>query len=409
MRMRRVVVTGMGAISPYGKGCGLLFDMLRQGKSAIRRVDALEGIAGLGPRVAGTVPDVGLLNIPRKLRRSMSPMSCYAYLAAEEALAQARLQASVLEGGDLGVAIGSTLGSPEALEQFFSQYLASMSVEQMKSMMFFKVMGHSVAANIAQAFGVTGRVLAPSAACSSGCQAIGLAYECIASGKQNFMLCGGADEYHPLVSATFDIMTAASTAFNETPELTPRPFDKKRDGVVCSEGAGVLLLETLESAEKRDAPVLAEILGFASTSDAGSIASPDPDPVRQCMLLALRDAGVSPQDIAYINAHATGTEQGDIAESHAIEKVFGRATPVSSLKGHLGHTMAASGALETVASIEMLRHGVFLPTRNLEEPDERCAPVNLLKIPVEASGALIVKNSFALGGINCALVIRGSA
>jgi 3-oxoacyl-[acyl-carrier-protein] synthase II len=407
MRMRRVAITGLGAVSPYGRGADCLFRSLKEGKSGISRVPQLQEVAGLGPRVAGIVPNVGIRAIPRKIRRSMSPMSAYAYLAAQEALAQARMEEDTLPKGRAGIAIGSTLGSPESLESFFRQYFASSGMDQVKSMLFFRIMSHTAATNVAQALGLTGRVIAPSAACSSGCQAIGIAYEAIAFGRQEYMLCGGTDEFHPLVTGTFDRMTAASSGYNDRPDQTPRPFDKNRDGVVCAEGAGVLFLESLDAAEKRGATILAEILGFASLSDPGSIAEPSPEPITACMRAALDDAGVSASDIAYVNAHATGTELGDIAESRAIAALFGDATPVSSLKGHLGHTMAASGALETVATVSMLRNALFLPTNNLEEPDDRCSGIRLLQEPIAASGGLVVKNSFALGGINCSLVLRG--
>jgi 3-oxoacyl-[acyl-carrier-protein] synthase II len=385
----------------------ILFSSLLEGKSGISLAPQLGDLRGLGPRVAGLVPDIGIEAIPRKVRRSMSPMSAYAYLAALEALEQAEMNEAAVCGGRLGVALGSTLGSPESLESFFRHYFATNGMDQIKSMVFFRIMSHTAAANVAQALGISGRVLAPSAACSSGCQAIGLGYEAIACGRQDAMLCGGADEFHPLVSGTFDLLLAASTRYNDVPAQTPRPFDARRDGVVCAEGAGVLLLESLASAEKRGAAILAEILGFASLSDSGSIAEPSPEPIAACMRAALEDAAVQPEEIAYVNAHATGTELGDIAESRAIAGLFGPEVPVSSLKGHLGHTMAASGALETAAAIAMLRKGLFLPTKNLDRPDPRCAGICLPQNPVAALGGLIVKNSVALGGINCSLVLRG--
>lgn len=407
MRMRRVAVTGMGAVSPFGKGRAALTQGLSEGRSAISYVDALGEISGLAPRIAGIVPDIGMDALPRKVRRSMSAMSVYAYMAGMEAMEQAGLDSAAAGSGRMGIAIGSTLGSPETMESFFRQYMASSGMEQIRSMLFFRIMGHSAAANVAQALGVTGRLIAPTAACSSGCQAIGLAFEAIAFGRQDYMLCGGTDEFHPLVTGTFDLMMAASAGYNDTPEKTPRPFDSGRDGVVCAEGAGVLMLESLENAERRGAPILAEVMGFASTCDIGSIAEPSPEPIVSCMRQALDDAAVSPRDICYVNAHATGTELGDIAEGRAIEMLFGRNTPVSSLKGHMGHTMAASGALETIACVAMLRAETFLPTRNLTTPDPRCGAINLLQNPVAASGGLIVKNSFALGGVNCSLVLRG--
>lgn len=410
MQMKRVVITGTGAVSPYGKGSKALYEALLAGRSGVARVAALDDVPGLAPRVAGLVGDaaggVDVTEIPRKHRRSMSRMSMYALLAAQEAILQADLPESVLQGGRCGLIIGSTLGSVETIEEFFRQYLSEHSVEQMKSMLFFRVMGHSVAANVAQALGLTGRVVAPSAACSTGCQAIGLAYETIACGWQDIMLCGGADEYHPLTTATFDLMLAASSAYNDDPHRTPRPFDLKRDGVVCSEGAGVLALESLESARARNATILAEIAGFASTTDPSSIANPDPVPVYACMRQALERAGLEPGDISYVNAHATATVQGDIAESRAIAMLFGNAMPVSSLKGHMGHTMAASGALESIACVSMLREQTLIPTMNLDQPDPECGGINLLRDIRRGPVSAILKNNFALGGVNCCLVLR---
>ncbi|MDR1489362.1 MAG: beta-ketoacyl-[acyl-carrier-protein] synthase family protein [Desulfovibrio sp.] len=409
MRLKRVVITGMGAVSPYGRGRELLFSSLLAGKSCIKRIPALEDMEGVLTRVGGVVPEIGISGIPRKIRRSMSPMSAYAYLAALEAMEQAGAGEELAHSGRLGIALGSTLGSPETLEEFFRSYLCGGGMGQMKSMFFFRSMGHSAAANTAGALGLRGRVIAPAAACASGTQAIGLAFEAVAFGRQDYMLCGGCDEYHPLVSCTFDLMAAASSAFNGEPELCPRPFDRRRDGVVCAEGAGVLFIESDTSARERGAPVLAEILGFACAGDEGGIAEPTPESIAACMRLALADAGVGAEDVSYVNAHATGTELGDIAEARAVAAVFGGKTPVSSLKGHLGHTMAACGALETIAVVEMLRRKTILPTRNLEEPDARCAGVFLPQKPIESRGDLAVKNSFALGGVNCSLVLRSGA
>jgi 3-oxoacyl-[acyl-carrier-protein] synthase II len=312
-----------------------------------------------------------------------------------------------LVGGRTGVIMGSTMGSVHTIEEFFRDYLSRGSFDQMKSMLFFRVMGHSVAANVAQALGVTGRVIGPTSACSTSCQAIGLAYEAIALGRQDAIVCGGADEYHPLVTGTFDLMFAASSAYNDTPEKTPRPFDVARDGVVCSEGAGALLLEALDAAKARGATILAEVAGFASTCDPLSIANPAPYPLYRSMREALECASIPPEAVSYVNAHATATIQGDIAESKAIAMLFGNKTPVSSLKGHIGHTMAASGALESIACVRMLQHQLLLPTRNLEEPDPACDGIELLRDSATRPVSVIVKNNFALGGINCSLVLRG--
>lgn len=404
--MRRVVITGMGAVSPYGKGVDLLIGSLIAGKSAITTLSELAEIEGLRSWVAGLVSDIDPKEIPRKYRRSMSKMSIYATLACQEALNQAGLKAEECSSGQMGVAIGSTTGSTQATQEFFDSFLSTGSLNQVKSTIFFKIMNHSCAANVSQMLGITGRTLSPSAACSTSSQAVGYGYEMVAFGKQNFMLCGGADEYHPLATGAFDILNAASIKFNDQPSRTPRPFDFERDGVVCSEGSGILLLESLDSAQKRAANILCEIIGFATVSDPSNIANPDKVSLSRCMQLALKDASLEPSEIDYINAHATGTIQGDIAESEAISEIFGSRTPVSSFKGHLGHTMAASGALEIAALVEMINRGCLIPSLNLENIDDACSNIRHVRELETARIDAAIKNNFALGGINSSLVIR---
>ena len=343
MRGRRVVVTGMGAVSPFGEGVPAMYEGVRENRCALSPLPEYK-LEGLSCRVAGLVPPLQEKRIPRELRRSMSPMSIFACLAAWEALTTAGLGTRPEQR--MGVAVGSTVGSPTMLHEFFEMFLREHSVESMRSTVFFKVMSHTVAANVALACGCAGRTLAPAAACASGLMSLCLGYEAIAAGREELMLCGGADEFHLLTSATFDRLGAAS--HTEDPDCASRPFDADRTGIVCGEGAGILLLESLESAQARNAPILAEIRGAAMASSPGSIAQPDADAIADCMRRTLDDAGVQPQDVAYVNAHATATEFGDMAEGQAIEAVFGQSTPVSSFKGHLGHTMAASGALESI-------------------------------------------------------------
>ncbi len=404
--MKRVVITGMGAVSPYGKGCELLIESLMAGRSAIRQVDELDQIKGVRSKVAGLVQGIDPKEIPRKYRRSMSSMSVYATLASQEALQQAGLGAEECAGGRMGVAIGSTTGSIQTTQEFFDNFLATRDLERVKSTVFFKIMNHSCAANVSQALGITGRILSPSAACSTGCQAVGYGYEMIASGRQHYMLCGGADEFHPLTTGTFDVLNAASNNFNTQPHRTPRPFDRDRDGVVCSEGSGILLLESHESATSRSTNILAEILGFATVSDPSSIANPNTDAIAECMGTALADAGLIPENIDYVNAHATATLQGDIAESEAIYELFGDRVPVSSLKGHLGHTMAASGSLELAAVVGMLNRQCVIPTLNLDHVDEACANIRHVQTPCTTGIQTAIKNNFALGGVNSSLIIR---
>ena len=406
MRLNRVVITGLGAVSPFGQGASTLFASLLAGESAVRHVPELENVTGLGPRVAGLVHGIDLKDIPRKVRRTMSRMSLFALLAAEEALAQGNVDEGLRSGGRLGIVLGSTVGSAETMEEFFHEFLRDKCIEGIKSTLFFKIMGHSCAANVAQTLGISGRTLAPSAACATGCQAVGLGFEAIDLGRQDLTLCGGADAFHPLTAATFDIIQASSTNYNDRPQSTPRPFDRDRDGIVCSEGAGVLLLESLDSALARDAEILAEIVGFASTSDPSSIANPDPAPVRRCMELTLAEAGLEPGTVDYVNAHATATLQGDEAESRAIGELFGPRVPVSSLKGHLGQSMAASGALELIACVQMMQAGKLIPTRNLENIADECSGIFTPKTVLDIRPDTVIKNNFALGGVNCSIALR---
>ncbi|OGU12162.1 MAG: 3-oxoacyl-ACP synthase [Geobacteraceae bacterium GWC2_58_44] len=406
MLLRRVVITGMGVISPFGRGVESLMAGLLEGRSGVVEVPALAEITGMRTRVAALATGVDPKEIPRKHRRSMSNMSVYATLACQEAAGQAGLGEAELGSGRLGVSIGSTTGSPQTMQEFFRDFNSDNSLERMKSTLFFHIMNHSCASNVAQALGITGRILAPAAACSTSCQAVGYAAEMIAAGRQDFMLCGGADEFHPLTSGTFDIINAASTAFNDAPSRTPRPFDRERDGIVCGEGSGILLLESLDSALERGAAILAEITGFATNSDPGSIANPNASAIARCMRLALADACLEPSRVDYLNAHATATEQGDIAECQAISQLFGSTVPVSSLKGHLGHAMAASGTLELAACVEMIRQGLLIPTLNLEHVDPLCAGVahvqGITRRPVDT----VLKNNFALGGVNSSIILR---
>ncbi len=405
----RVVITGMGAVSPYGEGVQAMVHGMGQGRNALRM--APHHIGGSQVSVAGVVPPVAEKRIPRELRRAMSPMSIYATLAAWEALTQSGLMGQGEPGQEMstaimrprmGLALGSTLGSTQALHDFFATFLEENSVESVRTTTFFKVMSHSAASNVALACHVRGRVLAPSAACASGLMALGLGYESIMAGQEQRMLCGGTDEYHALTSATFDRMGAASHATEVS--MASLPFDARRSGVVCGEGAGMLLLENLESALERNAPIYGEILGFAMGQSA-NIAQPDVDSIRLCMEEALHSAALKPQDVGYVNAHATATLQGDKAEAEAMEQLFGTHVPVSSLKGHMGHTMAACGALESIACVHMLAQGKVFPTLGLEHKDPLLPALQYIQYEHATLAKPLLKNCFALGGCVCSLVL----
>ena len=406
MGMRRVVVTGTGAVSPFGPGVDRLMGDLMASKSAVVVVPELSRIGGMRTAVAARAINIDPREIPRKFRRSMSNMSVFATLASQEACAMGQVTADQYSGGMMGLCIGSTVGSPIATHDFYKDFIPNNTVENTRATFFFQIMNHSCASNVAQVLGITGRMFAPSSACSTGNQAIGYGFEMIAFGRQDLMLCGGADEFHPLSAATFDIINAGSVKYNDRPHMTPRPFDADRDGVVCAEGSGILLLESLESALKRGVPILAEVIGFATVSDPTNIADPHADSIESCIRKALLDAGIEPHEVDYVNAHATGTILGDVAEGEAISGIFGKRTPVSSLKGHLGHTMAASGALEAIATIEMMNRSCLIPTLNLDNVDPLCEGLDHVRQLTEAKINTAIKNNFALGGVNTCTVLR---
>ena len=410
MALRRVFVTGMGAVSPYGYGVSRLTENLLLGRSAVVSMKAAwrERIHNLNSLVGAPIQEpLDPKRIPRTLRRSMGPLAMLSHLASLEALAQAGVGEELLRSGRAGVSYGSSIGSVASLEEAFTSYLRTGDMSRLPSGIFFQVMSHTCAANLAHAFGMTGRVLAPNAACASASMAIGLGFEAIRGGAQDLMLCGGAEELHPIVTGTFDLVQAASIGFNDRPDQTPRPFDKDRDGTVCGEGAGTLVLESEESARRRGAEPLAEVAGFGTSCDGEHMAQPHRASIVPCLHNALDNAGMMPDAVDYVNAHGTGTVLGDAAEAESIREVFGgRPVPVSSLKGHIGHTLGASGALEMIASITMLREGYLLPTRNLETPGEDCGGVAFVRQVERRRIRVFVKNSFAFGGTNTVLVVK---
>lgn len=406
MTLNRVVITGRGAISPFGIGVPALVDNIWAGKSAIRCMPGWAKIEGLRSYIAAPVPELDYKQLlPRSVRRTMGAVAMYATLAAKEAIADAALADQVITSGDTGVAIGSTTGSAAAYEDFYSRYLPHRKLGEIKSGEFFQMMSHSCSANVCLTLGIKGEQWAPVSACTSSSQSIGLGYILIQSGRQKVMLCGGADEAHASVTGVFDLLRAASCN-NENPEESCRPFEQNRDGVVCGGGSGILVLEDYESAKARGAKIYGEIVGFGNVNDSGHIANPDKDSMSLAMKKAMLEGGLTPEDIDYVNAHATGTELGDIAEATAICQAVNGETPVSSFKGHLGHTLGAAGTLELIAVLEMMERQEIIPTRNLKVIDPRCSSANLVKSKERLPITTVLKNNFALGGVNTSLAIR---
>lgn len=405
---RRVVVTGMAGLSPIGAEWKEVRDALRSGRSGVCRIDDWDEVAGLRTRLGAPVPDFAPpADYPRKKTRAMGRVALLSTRATECALRGAGLlDDPVIGSGRTGVSHGSSSGSPPAMGVFARQLFAGQTVRGIGANDYLQLMSHTTAANIANFFGVRGRIIPTSSACTSGSQGIGYGYESIRYGQQDVMLTGGAEELARMDAVIFDVLYAASTR-NDEPHRTPRPFDVARDGTVVGEGAGCLVLEEFERARERGAHIYAEIVGYATNCDGRHMTNPDPEGMEQVMRQGLADAGIDAGAVDYVNAHGTATEAGDIAESQATLAVFGRETPVSSLKGHLGHTLGACGALEAWMTIEMINEGWVAATLNLSEVDERCAALDYVRdAPRDLDVEIAMSNNFAFGGVNTSLVFK---
>jgi 3-oxoacyl-[acyl-carrier-protein] synthase II len=362
---------------------------------------------GLNTHLAAPIDDFILPeHYTRKRIRSMGRVSLLSTRATELALEQAGLIGeAVLTNGDTGIAFGSSTGSTKPVSEFATMMLEKHT-NNITGTTYVQMMPHTTAVNAGLFFGLRGRVIPTSSACTSGSQAIGYAYEAIRHGYQKVMVAGGAEELCPSEAAVFDTLFATSQQ-NDTPELSPRPFDKYRDGLVIGEGAGALILESLDHALARGAHIYGEIVGFATNCDAAHITQPQKETMQICIAQALQQAGIPPSEIGYISAHGTATDRGDVAESHATAAVFGNTTPISSLKSYFGHTLGACGALEAWMSLEMMNEGRFVPTINLTEPDPACGDLDyLMGQSRNIDTEYIQSNNFAFGGINTSLVFR---
>ena len=405
--MKRVVVTGMAGITALGDCWTDIETALRAGRNGVRRMPEWDYIEALNTRLGAPVDNFAApAHYPRKTVRSMGRVALMGVRASELALADAGLLGDpTITDGRMGIAYGSSSGSIEPV-RVFGAMLDTGSMQGVTSTSYIQMMSHTAAVNIALFFGLKGRVIPTSSACTSGSQGLGYAFEAIRYGRQTLMLAGGAEELSAASAAVFDTLFATSTR-NDEPTLTPRPFDRTRDGLVVGEGAATLVLEEYEHAKARGAHILAEIVGYGTNADGSHITQPERDTMAVAMRLALADANLPPAAIDYVSAHGTATDRGDIAESQATADVFGHAMPISSMKSYLGHSLGACGAIEAWWAIEMMRRGWFAPTLNLSDPDPACAELDHLagegrNIDTE----YVVSNNFAFGGINTSLVLR---
>ncbi len=406
---RRVVITGCSAITPIGITADSMRRHLTEGISGVAPMKTDDLLAAhIHCKVFGTVSETPAYDFKRRDTKTMGPVAYYACQTAKEALAASGLDEGFIRSGRLGVAFGSTHGSPTVQRDIYRTFFsdAAEKLSTVGAVDYLKSMVHTTAVNITKMFGITGRVISSSTACTTASQSIGFGYEAVKYGLQDAMLCGGADEYDTTTVAVFDNLLACSTAFNDAPRSTPRPFDRRRDGLVVGEGAGALVLEALEHARRRGAPILGEVAGFACTNNGGDLILPSPAGIVQCLRAGLDNAGLAPADVELISAHATGTKMGDVIEAQAIAEVYGTGPAVTGLKSYMGHTMGSCGAIETVLTLMMMAEGFIAPTLNLETVDPRCAMIRHVTGLREERVRVASVQNFAFGGVNTCLLLR---
>jgi nodulation protein E len=401
--VRRVAITGIGIISPFGRGKAAALEAMRSGRSGVRLITSID-TSELSCRIGGEVPADALNGVPPGHDRFVR----FALAAAAEAAEQAGYARLGVPSESVGVLIGTGLGGAETLDSAYRRIYRDGATRVPPTSIAWS-MYNAATSSVATAHAARGVSYAVVSACASSAHAIGLAYQTIAAGQAEAMFAGGTDA--PL---TFGIVRGWESMRilaidNENPERACRPFSADRRGLVLAEGSAVLLLESFAGARRRGQPIVGEIAGFGATSDAGHVTDPSTDGAARAMSLALRGAGLTPAEVDYINAHGTGTQANDVTETKAIRQALGGragAVPVSSTKSMHGHAMGASGAIETACSLLALNEGFVPPTINLETPDPAC---DLDYVPLRsrpASAGAFLSNSFGFGGMNAVLAVR---
>jgi 3-oxoacyl-[acyl-carrier-protein] synthase II len=410
---RRVVVTGLGLVTPLGIGLEKNWQALVAGESGIRKIDRFPNIDAFASRIAGQVPDFRAEDFiePKEIKK-MDLFIQYSVAAASMAMEHSGFKIDPEDAENVGVIIGVGLCGIDTIEATERAYLDG-GPRKISPFFIPKVISNLAPGQIAIRHGAKGVNWTPTSACASGTHAIGEAFHLIRRGLQDAVIAGGAESaITPLGVGGFSAMKALST-HNDEPERASRPFDKERDGFIISEGSGVLILEERDRALKRGAKIYAEVIGYGANGDAHHMTAPAPEGegAARCMRLSLKDAGIAPTEVDYINAHGTSTEYNDANETQAIKKVFGEHASklaVSSTKSMTGHLLGAAGAVEGVFSVLALRHGIIPPTINYENPDPDC---DLDYVPNQARRAdirVVLSNSFGFGGTNACVIFRRS-
>ena len=404
---KRVVITGMGGVTAFGNDWLSVQTNLKQLNNAVRYMPEWEIYDGLHTKLGAPIDNFTLPeHYTRKKTRSMGRVSLLSTKATELALEKAGLlDDPILTNGETGIAFGSSTGSTQPVAEFATM-LNEKHTNNITATTYIQMMPHTTAVNTGLFFGLKGRLITTSSACTSGSQAIGYAYEAIKYGMQTIMVAGGAEELCPSEAAVFDTLFATSQ-LNDQPKRSPRPYDRDRDGLVIGEGAGALILEEYEHAKARGAKIYGEIISFKTNCDASHITQPRQETIQICMEQALKQARLDPKQIGFISAHGTATARGDVAESNAVANIYGNQTPISSLKSYFGHTLGACGAIEAWLSVEMMHSGWFNPTINLENVDPACGDLDYIvgtgrHLDIE----FMQTNNFAFGGINTSIIIK---
>lgn len=400
----RVVITGMGIYSCIGTSLEEVKESLYQGKSGIVLLDERKEF-GFRSGLSGVVPKPDLKNLlNRRQRVSMGEESEYAYVATLDALQQANINQDFLDQNEVGILYGNDSVSKAVVESI-DIAREKKDTTLMGSGAIFKSMNSTVTMNLSTIFKLRGINLTISAACASGSHSLGLAYMMIKNGFQDIIVCGGAQETNKYSMASFDGLGVFSVREDE-PTKASRPFDSDRDGLIPSGGAASLIVESLESAQKRGANIIAEIVGYGFSSNGGHISTPNIDGPALAMNRALKQSGLEVKDIDYINAHATSTPIGDANEAKAIHEIFGSEVPVSSTKSMTGHECWMAGASEVIYSILMMQNDFVAPNINLENPDEDAKRINLISETKNQKIDVFLSNSFGFGGTNSALIVK---
>lgn len=406
--MKRVVITGAGIVSCLGNDLDTVKEALENGRSGIRFKQEYADL-GFKSCVAGSIDhdDLDTTGIDRKLKRFMSNASLYAYISALSAIKNAGLSIDTIADNPRVSVVAASGGASTADVVAAADAMREKGLRGVGAMAVPKIMASSVSATLATGLKIKGLSYSLSSACATSSHCVGHAMELIQLGKADIVLAGGGESEHWTQSCMFDAMGAMSAQYSDTPQSASRPYDKDRDGFVIAGGGGMVVVESLESAQSRGATILAEITGYGATSDGAEMVAPSGEGAVRCMQIALAQAGLASVD--YINSHGTSTPLGDITELNAIATVFGGAKqtpPISSTKSMTGHSLGAVGTQELIYCLLMMNHEFIAPTINIQNLDDAAKDFDIVTQTRQTALNSIMSNSFGFGGTNAALVIQ---